>query len=589
MDFASEAVAASDSKGRIHAFWTEKTRLSEGLGQTLLWYSAFDPEGRISRTSQVLDSAPAIYSLGLTMDEDDNAHAVWVSATEGFEMVPNMPYALSDQRRLNMVYYLRIGPAGTGQWPRQSLFGSASESIWVSITSAGNSVLYLAWTSVFRVDRTHEESAVYYATLDAERTFPAAVRTLVAESDTPSRMLRAAASDLRNTLYLAWVDDLGGGRSGITCSSVDLSEKKAKTVRIEELQADVDRLELAPIEDGSVLIGWTYKDPSDKSLTLTLTRLARDEAARPANVNVLLPRDADALESMVIDSRGSIHMAWTEISGDLHIGLGPVHVKELVLHYSVVDASGRFLDEERRPFRSPLSAALVSQNGNIYVLPAGSVVEPIRLSPADGPLMILSALILSVCLMGGAGTEAGAYLLARCKIAPSPSRRLDTGLPAKDFEARLVRRIRARPGIALSELQSITTLGALNLASCLRHLETSGLVRSLRQGTRQRFYCLNPSDQASPRTQEMRSMIIRLVNDEPGIAETDIARRLGMSQQLANYHLRVLSKVLVLSSRRQEGKVRYFVNERTLPSMRRRARPLGMQDVYKWRRSPNPA
>jgi len=82
------------------------------------------------------------------------------------------------------------------------------------------------------------------------------------------------------------------------------------------------------------------------------------------------------------------------------------------------------------------------------------------------------------------------------------------------------------------------------------------MIHSLRQGTKRRFYCLDSTGLEKPRANEARSSIIHLVEEEPGITETSIAGRLGMSQQLTDYHLRLLTKAMV-----------FFLNGRKLESV----------------------
>jgi len=45
------------------------------------------------------------------------------------------------------------------------------------------------------------------------------------------------------------------------------------------------------------------------------------------------------------------------------------------------------------------------------------------------------------------------------------------------------------------------------------------------------------------------------------MSEAEIARYLGLSQQLANYHLKILSEAKLLSSVRAGNRVNYFANE----------------------------
>lgn len=587
--FLSEVVAASDSKGRVHALWTGKGSTSTALGETLLWYSNYDPETEGARIAYVVDNAPSIYSVGLTIDGHDSVHAVWVSTTDSFETVPGVRQAVNDQRRLNIVNYLRIDAVGVVPGPRTLLFGSPSESIWVSVTSAGDSGPYLAWTDVHRVSPTREESATYYTSLRREDTPPTALRTLVAKSENPSRMLRATMSAEQNRLYLAWVDELGDGRSGIGYSSVDLSNRIAKTVEVDEVDGDIDRLTLTTVREGFVLIGWTYATRSQQDSILGVARLASDETTLATDVDIRLPQNIKALESMAIDSSGNIHIVWAEVREVLHVGPGPARVGQTVLHHAVVDVKGRFSEEERTPFHLPITAAFVAEGGDVYVISGGAVLPFAQPTLASNPLILLPVLVVCACFIGGMRTEAGSYLLARWKTRGPPSKKQHAMRLSEGLETKIVRRIGAHPGIALFELRAVTSLGTLDLASRLRLLEASGMIHSFRQGTKQRFYCLDSTGPEKPRANEARSSIIRLVEEEPGITETNIARRLGMSQQLANYHLKLLGKAMVLFSRREEGRVSYFLNERAIPPLRKGTKPADMQDVYKWRRATSPS
>jgi len=95
------------------------------------------------------------------------------------------------------------------------------------------------------------------------------------------------------------------------------------------------------------------------------------------------------------------------------------------------------------------------------------------------------------------------------------------------------------------------------------------MIQSFREGTKRRFYSVTQVDEMKSRADELRQSILRLVERNPGITEAHIAKRLVLSQQLANYHLKVLSEARLLLLVRAQGKVGYFLNERALA----RARP----------------
>jgi hypothetical protein len=588
--FLGEVAAASDSRGRVHALWTEKGGTSGESSGTLLRYSTYDPQREGLPMTFVVDSSPLIYSLALTVDEHDSVHAVWVSATESFQTVPGVSHAVSGQGRLNAIYYLTMDPGGIVLGTRRLLFSSQSESVWVSLAAGKTPDLYVVWIDVHRVGPTREESATYYMSLQEESTPEGEVPTLVAKNQNPSKMLKAAVSPEQKKLYLAWVDGLGGGRFGITCSSVDLSNSMVNTVRVEEVEGDIDKLALRLVhEEDFVVLGWAYEARLRPGMILGFAKLAYDEMTVISDADLLLPGNVSPPESMSIDSRGNFHIVWVELAEDLHVGSGPSRVKQPALHCAVLDDEGRFSTEERRPIHLPLTAAFVVENGDVYVVSDGVVLQTAEPMPASSSSVLILALVACACLVSGMRTEAGSYFLAQWKkVWPTLKKRHTIG-PSESLEARLIKRIRAHPGITLFELSSATSLGTLDLASHLRLLEASGTIRSLRHRTKLRFYCLGLADAENSGTDKLRSSIIRLVEEEPGITETNIARRLGMSQQLANYHLKLLGKAMVLFSRREEGRVSYFLNERAIPPLRKGTKTPHTQDAYKWRTATTPS
>ena len=182
---------------------------------------------------------------------------------------------------------------------------------------------------------------------------------------------------------------------------------------------------------------------------------------------------------------------------------------------------------------------------------------PVR---TGNPAMLLFALVMFASLVGGMSTEPATYLIASWSIDHS-LRTIST-----DLDAKLLRRIRRRPGIALAELKLVTERSGFFLATQLRALERMGMIRSIRDGRRQRFYYVVPNDGDQSRAEELRRSILRLVDYTPGMTEAQIARSLGLSQQLTNYHLRRLVDAGLLSRLRSPDNICYHVKDQKLTS-----------------------
>lgn len=139
-------------------------------------------------------------------------------------------------------------------------------------------------------------------------------------------------------------------------------------------------------------------------------------------------------------------------------------------------------------------------------------------------------------------------------------------LTGRSRKWKLLRRIKRRLGIALAELKLVTERSGFFLATQLRALERMGMIRSIRDGRRQRFYYVVLNDGDQSRAEELRRSILRLVDYTPGMTEAQIARSLGLSQQLSNYHLRRLVDAALLSRFRSHDNIYYHVKDQKLTS-----------------------
>lgn len=203
-------------------------------------------------------------------------------------------------------------------------------------------------------------------------------------------------------------------------------------------------------------------------------------------------------------------------------------------------------EEKVQVVTSPTLSAFVLENGDVYMVSPEGLMHVTNPISAGNPLILLFALIAMSSAIGGINTEAGTYHIARLKAGVPWLRKRSAVNPSVNLDAKLVRKIRGTPGIRLSDLKSAAPRNLSDLALHLQMLERSGTICSLTEGTKRRFYYVASSDERRPRVEEMRESLLCLVESQPGITEAEIARNLGLKQQLANYDLRLLSRAMVL-------------------------------------------
>ncbi len=95
-------------------------------------------------------------------------------------------------------------------------------------------------------------------------------------------------------------------------------------------------------------------------------------------------------------------------------------------------------------------------------------------------------------------------------------------------------------------------------------LEKAGSISSFRDGLSRRFY-VKPTENGSVDT--LRTRIMLWVLDHPGIWEAQLAKDLGLSQQIVHYHLKKLrdSKLITMKVGSDDGrKLYHFADSATV-------------------------
>jgi predicted transcriptional regulator len=271
-------------------------------------------------------------------------------------------------------------------------------------------------------------------------------------------------------------------------------------------------------------------------------------------------QDAEAPESIAVDSQGNLHVVWAYPLEEAKPGRRPVAMWHQDFRHVEYSSKGQLEEETREASYMPVFAAFVIGNGQLYVVSEQGMLQATDLVHSSNPAGVLFALLILASLVGGMSTEPAVYLMASL-WTDSSLRTVST-----DPSQKLIRRIRKRPGITLAELKSTTELSEFSIAAQLRALERTGMIRSSRDGRRQRFYCAVSGDRDESRAEELRRLILGLVDSHPGVTEARIAKSLGVSQQLTNYHLRRLVDVNLLFRFRCSDNIGYYVKERKLAS-----------------------
>jgi DNA-binding MarR family transcriptional regulator len=367
-------------------------------------------------------------------------------------------------------------------------------------------------------------------------------------------MLKTVTSYDQNDLHFAWVEETRDATSRLVHSEVNLAQNTTGSVNVQDVNGQISQLALASIRNGEVVLGWAYVEPTEGGRITCIARYSVGQNTRPRILETS-PRDVYEVESMTLDSQGNLHVVWAYPFEEVRAGPGPIAMRQQGFYYAEFGEGGQLSEERQEVSYVPTVAAFVTGNGEVYVVSEGGVLETASPERTGNPAIFLLAFVVFASAVGGILTEPGTYLVASWSMERS-IRSLSTGASEK-----LLRKIRRHPGIALAELKSLTQRSGFSLAVQLRALEKSGMIRSLRDGRRERFYCLTPNDRHESHAEQLRGSIVRLVEHTPGMTEAQIARSLGASQQLTNYHLRRLVDARFLYRLRCPDNIGYYVKD----------------------------
>ena len=187
---------------------------------------------------------------------------------------------------------------------------------------------------------------------------------------------------------------------------------------------------------------------------------------------------------------------------------------------------------------------------------AASPDEPL-VSPAVAQASV--AVVLTVSILGLlGGTETGKYAFLTLIFIPLYTKIKKDRVLDHYLRGKIHGYIIANPGEhynAIKEQLNVTN-GALSYH--LRVLDREGYVRSRMDGIFKRFY---PSDMKLPTTQRnissFQEVILTIVKNNQGLSQKDIAKRIGASSQVINYHIKILeeSELIRVDRTRRKSKV----------------------------------
>jgi DNA-binding transcriptional ArsR family regulator len=185
------------------------------------------------------------------------------------------------------------------------------------------------------------------------------------------------------------------------------------------------------------------------------------------------------------------------------------------------------------------------------------VTSNVKGSP-DLTWLILLIAILFMCAFIG-GTEIGRVALLTLLVAPMHGRRTKE---KDEAETRGMIRgfILGNPGECYTSIRQNLGLKNGTLSWHLMKLEKEGIIKSRVQGTRRRYYSKGAAIPAENggELREIEQRLLKAVEEDVGRSVKELAEELGVSSQLALYHIRRLSQKGFVNLERKGLRLRVY-------------------------------
>jgi len=110
-------------------------------------------------------------------------------------------------------------------------------------------------------------------------------------------------------------------------------------------------------------------------------------------------------------------------------------------------------------------------------------------------------------------------------------------------------------------MRQVLELGSGQLVYHLKQLEDAKLIFSRVDGAKKRFYPANvpKSKDGSHHFSDIEEKMLRIIKDNSGIVQKKIASKMGISRQVAGYHLTQMTRLGVIDKEIDGRKTRYYL------------------------------
>jgi DNA-binding transcriptional ArsR family regulator len=362
--------------------------------------------------------------------------------------------------------------------------------------------------------------------------------------------------NMSEPLQIAWGESQANGgynsTSGVYYAMLGSNGTVLNKFQIAETQAPLRDVSITPIAgQGGAFVTWETQAANASVYVSQIS--ARGQLSYVRELNYTTGESKFLTVSMYSD--GNLFVMWYQPSVAT-AGASTSVTQSTNVSYFRLNLDGAIVQAGSGSFSVPIMGVTVLNDGAVYGVAPDRLVRAVSpVQKQQNNLLALGAIALMSCI--GAAGFAGSVVVEdwRYRWVALYSRiasRISKESPSARH--RIIRLLARKPGLKLREIKRASGDHPIDITSLVR-MEKDGLLASFQDGLSRRFYL---KDTEIGKADALRTRILLWVLEHPGIWEAQLAKELGLSQQIVHYHLKKLRETKMITSGTDSSGIRKF-------------------------------
>jgi DNA-binding transcriptional ArsR family regulator len=465
-------------------------------------------------------------SADLALDARNNAIIVW---TDDAATASSVSSAL---------YLTHFNSSGPQQSRILELRGSFI--LWPSLAVGNNGTVNLTWTQ-YTPDAGR--ALVEYGMLGSGQLTREETIASYSEASAIPPVARLDFDNSSGHFQIAWGESQSDLQpvSTINCATLVSNGTIIAKVQVAKFNGTLRDLSINPLsEQGGAFVIWRTEASNASVYISKISEGGHFMYLKELNYTRGYPK----YFAVSTDFENNLYFVWYQPSIPTPDSTSSTLPRSANLTYMRMNSDGIIVQTGTGEFRAPVIGVTVLSDGTVYGISAKGLVRLVRPTQEQHVIISISAIALMGCmsLAGFGGSvliEEGRY---RWVALYSMMTRSRAGR-SRQASPEILRLLARKPGLKLRDIKRLTEDHPVGTLSLIR-MERNGLLASFRDGLSRRFYVRGTE---TGQVDALRTRILLLILDHPGIWEAQLAKDLGLSQQTVHYHLKKLREAKLIT------------------------------------------